>query len=66
MRNRLYEFFVQLDSRGAKTEKWPNATDIEEAFLALKTTLYYSIPSPNLIFGPLSDALVVLEQALAI
>ncbi|KAK5630056.1 hypothetical protein RRF57_005771 [Xylaria bambusicola] len=72
--NRFNESFVQLDSQRAETEKWANATDIEAALLALKTTFYYSVASPNFIFficpcyifGPLSDALVVLEQALAI
>ncbi|KAI0523734.1 TAP-like protein-domain-containing protein [Xylaria bambusicola] len=64
--NRFNESFVQLDSQRAKTENWANATDIEAALLTLKTTFYFSVASPNVIFGPLSDALVALEQALAI
>ncbi|KAI0392807.1 TAP-like protein-domain-containing protein [Xylariaceae sp. FL0594] len=57
--------FVQLDAQRAKVENWTNATAIEAALLTLKTALFYSVASPN-IFGPLSDALVGLEQALAI
>ncbi|KAJ3574700.1 hypothetical protein NPX13_g4280 [Xylaria arbuscula] len=64
--NRFNESFVQLDSQRAKAESWANATDIEAALLALKTTFYYSVASPAQIFSSLSDALVTLEQALAI
>lgn len=64
--NRFNESFVQLDSQRARAENWANATDIEAALLTLKTTFYYAVASPAQIFNSLSDALVALEQALAI
>ncbi|KAI0428931.1 TAP-like protein-domain-containing protein [Xylaria sp. FL1042] len=66
MYSRFNESFIQLDSQRAKTENWANATDIEAALLTLKTTLYYSVASPASTFSSLSDALVTLEQAIAI
>ncbi|KAI1346272.1 TAP-like protein-domain-containing protein [Xylaria sp. FL0043] len=64
--NRFNQSFVQLDSQRAKAENWANATDIEAALLALKTTLFDAVASPAVTFTSLSDALVALEQAIAI
>ncbi|KAI0818354.1 TAP-like protein-domain-containing protein [Xylaria sp. FL0064] len=64
--NRFNQSFIQLDSHRAKAENWANATDIEAALLTLKTTLYDAVASPAFTFTLLSDALVALEQAVAI
>ncbi|KAI0970219.1 TAP-like protein-domain-containing protein [Xylaria arbuscula] len=64
--NRFNESFVQLDSQRAKSENWANATDIEAALLTLKTTLFDSVAAPAATFSVLSEALVTLEQAIAI
>ncbi|KAI1428171.1 TAP-like protein-domain-containing protein [Xylaria sp. FL1777] len=66
MFNRFNESFVKLDPQRAKAENWANATDLEAALLTLKTTFYDSVASPILAFSSLSDALVALEQAIAI
>ncbi|GAW20620.1 hypothetical protein ANO14919_101280 [Xylariales sp. No.14919] len=64
--DRFNQSFVQLDSKRANAEGWANATDIEAALLTLKTTFYYAVAAPASVFGSLSDALVALEQVIAI
>ncbi|TGJ81114.1 hypothetical protein E0Z10_g7650 [Xylaria hypoxylon] len=64
--NRFNQSFVQLDPQRAKVEGWANATDLEAALLTLKTAFFYSVASPASAFGSLSDALVALEQVIAI
>ncbi|KAI8950542.1 TAP-like protein-domain-containing protein [Xylaria longipes] len=64
--SRFSQSFVRLNPQEAKAKNWANATDIESALLTLKTALSGSVASPVLTFSSLSDALVALEQAIAI
>ncbi|KAI0189280.1 TAP-like protein-domain-containing protein [Astrocystis sublimbata] len=64
--DRFNQSFVQLDAQEAKAREWANATDIETALVTLKTLLYGSVAAPTDAFGGLGDALVALEQSLAI
>ncbi|KAI0466927.1 TAP-like protein-domain-containing protein [Xylaria cf. heliscus] len=64
--DRFNQSFVQLNPQKAKSENWANATAIEAALLTLKTAFYGSVASPVFSFSSLSDALVALEQAIAI
>ncbi|KAF2963905.1 hypothetical protein GQX73_g9657 [Xylaria multiplex] len=64
--NQFNQSFVQLDPRRAKAMGWVNSTDLEAALLTLKTAFYNSVAAPVFAFNSLSDALVALEQAIAI
>ncbi|KAI0183259.1 TAP-like protein-domain-containing protein, partial [Xylaria flabelliformis] len=64
--NRFNQSFIQLNPQEAKAKNWANATDIETALVTLKTAFYGSVASPAFSFNSLSDALVALEQAIAL
>jgi pimeloyl-ACP methyl ester carboxylesterase len=63
--DRFNSSLVQLDPRKAEVQNWANATDLEEALLALKVELLTAADAPFSHFSTLPNILLNLESAIS-